>query len=73
MVSLFKNIFKRKNAGAISKPARSSSKAIILKRDAHNVSRKDISKNAVKVLYKLNEAGYQSYLVGGGVRDILLG
>lgn len=44
----------------------------ILSRDEHNVSRKDISKNALKVLYRLNEAGYASYLVGGGVRDLLL-
>lgn len=43
-----------------------------LSRDEHNVSRKDISKNALKVLYRLNEAGYASYLVGGGVRDLLL-
>jgi len=45
----------------------------ILSRDQHCISRKNISKNALKVLYKLNEAGYQAYLVGGGVRDILLG
>jgi poly(A) polymerase len=45
----------------------------ILKRDAHCVSRKNISPNALKVLYRLNDAGYQAYLVGGGVRDILLG
>ena len=44
----------------------------ILSRSEHNVSRKNISKNALKVLYRLNEAGYASYLVGGGVRDLLL-
>jgi len=43
-----------------------------LARGEHNVSRKNISKNALKVLYRLNEAGYESYLVGGGVRDLLL-
>jgi len=43
-----------------------------LTRGEHNVSRKNISKNALKVLYRLNEAGYESYLVGGGVRDLLL-
>lgn len=47
--------------------------AHILKRDAHCVSRAKISRNALKVLYRLNDAGYQAYLVGGGVRDILLG
>lgn len=43
-----------------------------LSRDEHNISRKNISKNALKVLYHLNESGYVSYLVGGGVRDLLL-
>lgn len=43
-----------------------------LTRGEHNISRKNISKNALKVLYRLNEAGYESYLVGGGVRDLLL-
>ncbi|MCF6354006.1 MAG: polynucleotide adenylyltransferase PcnB [Candidatus Polarisedimenticolaceae bacterium] len=32
-----------------------------------------MSENAVKVLYRLKKAGYQAYLVGGGVRDLLLG
>ncbi|OED40629.1 hypothetical protein AB833_11185 [Chromatiales bacterium (ex Bugula neritina AB1)] len=45
---------------------------VVIGRSEHNVSRKKISKNALKVLYRLNEAGYESYLVGGGVRDILL-
>ncbi len=43
-----------------------------LSRSEHNISRDNISKNALKVLYRLNEAGYASYLVGGGVRDLLL-
>lgn len=45
----------------------------IIPRSEHNISRKDISKNALKVLYRLKDGGYQAYLVGGGVRDILLG
>jgi len=32
-----------------------------------------MSANALKVLYRLNKGGYDAYLVGGGVRDILLG
>jgi len=44
----------------------------IVGRNHHNISRKNISRNALKVLYKLNEAGYASYLVGGAVRDLLL-
>lgn len=42
-------------------------------RDNHNISRKQISPNALKVLYRLNSGGYDAYLVGGGVRDLLLG
>ena len=42
-------------------------------RDQHNVSRSGISEPAKKVLSRLNTAGYEAYLVGGGVRDILLG
>jgi len=42
-------------------------------RDQHPVSRNLLSANALKVLYRLNKGGYDAYLVGGGVRDILLG
>jgi poly(A) polymerase len=45
----------------------------VLARPHHNLSRSVISANAVKVLYRLHNAGYQAYLVGGGVRDLLLG
>jgi len=48
-------------------------KPLIIPRTEHSVSRSDISENALKVLYRLKNAGYQAYLVGGGVRDILLG
>lgn len=45
----------------------------IVPRAEHCISRQDISSAALKVLYKLHEAGYQAFLVGGGVRDLLLG
>ena len=44
----------------------------IFQRQEHGISRKDISENALKVLYRLNKAGFDAYLVGGGVRDLLL-
>lgn len=44
-----------------------------LGRDEHCVSRKNISKAAVRVLYRLHEGGYRACLVGGAVRDLLLG
>ncbi|MFP3028863.1 MAG: polynucleotide adenylyltransferase PcnB [Arsenophonus sp.] len=45
----------------------------IIPRDKHPISRRNISDNALKVLYRLNNAGYEAYLVGGSVRDLLLG
>ena len=45
----------------------------VIPREQHAISRKDISENALKVMYRLNKAGYEAWLVGGGVRDLLLG
>ncbi len=42
-------------------------------RDQHNVSRRDISPNALRVLYRLREGGFDAFLVGGAVRDLLIG
>lgn len=47
--------------------------AQVVPRDGHSMSRKSISKSALKVLYRLNKSGYAAHLVGGSVRDILLG
>lgn len=45
----------------------------ILQRKQHGISRRLLSENALKVLYRLNKAGYDAYLVGGCVRDSMLG
>ena len=45
----------------------------VIPRDAHCISRKDISPNALRVLYRLRDAGFGAYLVGGAVRDLLAG
>ncbi len=45
----------------------------VYRRSEHNVSREQISNNALKVLYRLKKAGFDAYLVGGCVRDLLLG
>ena len=47
--------------------------ATTIPRSEHPVSRKDISPSALKVLYRLKDNGYEAYLVGGCIRDILLG
>ena len=44
----------------------------IVPRSAHTISRRGIDPNALKVLYRLHEAHYIAYLVGGSVRDLLL-
>ncbi|HIJ78388.1 MAG: poly(A) polymerase [Desulfobulbaceae bacterium] len=46
---------------------------LILQRAQHPISRNDIDREALKVLYRLRDAGYTAYLVGGGVRDLYLG
>ena len=45
----------------------------IIPRNKHDLTRKDMSDHALKVLYRLKKAKYSSFLVGGGVRDLLLG
>jgi poly(A) polymerase len=45
----------------------------IVPRAEHPISRRDIDADALKVLYRLREANHIAYLVGGSVRDLLLG
>ena len=45
----------------------------VIPRSEHGISRKSISSGALRVLYRLHESGYAAYLVGGAVRDLLLG
>jgi len=45
----------------------------VITRAEHSISRGNISPYALKVLYRLKDSGYQAHLVGGGVRDLLLG
>lgn len=57
-----------------SLPGYSSSQTpVIVKRTKHGISRKQIDKSALDVLYGLKRGGYDGYLVGGCVRDLLLG
>lgn len=45
----------------------------VIPRDQHCISRKNISDSALKVMSRLRSQGHQAYLVGGAVRDLLLG
>ncbi|MBR2838204.1 MAG: polynucleotide adenylyltransferase PcnB [Kiritimatiellae bacterium] len=46
---------------------------VVYARPDHCISRKNIDPDALKVLYRLDQLGYTAYLVGGGVRDLLMG
>ncbi|MEM9256568.1 MAG: polynucleotide adenylyltransferase PcnB [Pseudomonadota bacterium] len=45
----------------------------VIPREQHDISRKYISDSALKVMSRLRGQGHQAYLVGGAVRDLLLG
>ena len=59
--------------GTGSKPVDDIPIPRIIPRSNHPISRKNIDREALKVLYRLRDAGYIAYLVGGGVRDLYLG
>ncbi len=46
---------------------------VVIPRADHPISRKDIDPDALKVLYRLHQHNFRAYLVGGSVRDLLLG
>ena len=47
--------------------------ARVIPRDGHPISRSKISPEALRVLYRLREAGFEAFLVGGCVRDLMVG
>ena len=53
-------------------PKSGSTAPKIIPRSGHNITRAEFSKSALKVLTRLDEAGYQAFLVGGCVRDSIL-
>jgi poly(A) polymerase len=50
-----------------------AAKPRVIARAEHTISRSHISPNALRVLYRLKDAGFQAFLVGGCVRDLLIG
>ncbi len=65
----------KKKSGTASSAARNSTvhHALVLSRGQHTISRDNIDDHALKVLYRLHKAGFHACLVGGAVRDLLLG
>ena len=50
-----------------------AAKPRVIPRAEHTISRSHISPNALRVLYRLRDGGFHAFLVGGCVRDLLLG
>lgn len=71
MLTGLKSLVRKATSALLS--TKEQSYPIIIPRDQHNLSRQNLSPNAVKVLYRLNKAGYEAYLVGGCIRDHLIG
>lgn len=67
IINLIKKLLRKKKHKASS-----VDKQFVVNRDNHHVSKTDINPNALKVLNRLNSGGFQAYLVGGSVRDLLL-
>ncbi len=55
------------------KRKKAKAEPVICARADHCISRRNIDPDALRVLYRLSDHGYEAYLVGGGVRDLLLG
>ena len=68
MIRAIKNLISSVTEGSPKK-----NQLTTIPRSEHQVSRRDISEAALKSLYRLHKAGYRACLVGGGVRDVLLG
>ena len=62
-------------APPVSDPAEAARpvEPFVLKRGEHPISRKDIDPDVFKIIYRLHQQGFTAYLVGGAVRDLLLG
>jgi poly(A) polymerase len=60
-------------SASAKKNKKNASQPITITHNEHSLSCDDIGKNALKVLHGLKDAGFDAYLVGGGVRDLLLG
>lgn len=69
ILNFLKKIIQPSKTPVVTNPVR----ATVIPRSEHNISRKHISDNALKVLYRLHKEGFDAYLVGGCVRDLLLG
>ena len=64
--------FIRRILGVADKSANSSA-PLILGPGQHSIDPANVSPNAVRVTHTLQQAGFKAFIVGGAVRDLLLG
>ena len=65
--------FIRKILGVKDQPARDATLPTVLGAQEHGIDPKLVSSNAIRVTSSLQEAGFAAFVVGGAVRDLLLG
>jgi poly(A) polymerase len=70
---VFKKWFKRKKDNSVAHSKQSSQPVAILSRKQSEIDPKQVDKDAYNVVKQLVKAGYEAYLVGGSVRDLMLG
>lgn len=71
MLKIFANLFRKKDGQKELSLVYPEGKRYY--RDSHKVRKTDIDPDALKIIHRLNKFGYKAFVVGGGVRDILLG
>jgi poly(A) polymerase len=47
-------------------------KAVVYTKDEHGINFEDVDKEAINIVQRLKDSGYESYIVGGAVRDLIL-
>ncbi|MDR2803440.1 MAG: polynucleotide adenylyltransferase PcnB [Treponema sp.] len=52
---------------------RTQKKAVVYTQDEHKVNLSDVDADAVYICSRLRSEGYETYIVGGAVRDLMLG
>lgn len=72
IIGFFKNLLRRSKQKRIDPVFSPIDAQYLIQRAQHQVSKTNMSANALTVLNRLNHAGYQAYLVGGSIRDLLL-
>ncbi|WGG50993.1 polynucleotide adenylyltransferase PcnB [Rugamonas sp. DEMB1] len=63
----------RKILGTKNKGGRDANTPVVLGPQEHGIEPRLLSSNAVRVTSTLQEAGFEAFVVGGAVRDLLLG